>query len=396
MSEEQRIDDLLDRGIENIISSRDELKKKLLSGEKLNVYLGIDPTATRIHLGHAFNLRKLQIMAELGHNVTFLIGDFTALVGDTSDKNDERPILTPEEITANFEKYQELASKFLDFDKVTLRRNSEWLKDLTFGDVLKLTREFSVNDFTSRELIRNRLDEGKRVGLAETMYPLMQGYDSYTMDTDIQFGATDQTFNMQAGRTLQKRLRDKESFVVASGYLPGTDGRKMSKSWGNAIWLDDPADEVFGKVMRVSDDVVRDYFVLGTNLSAEQIDTAMNEHTDNPMELKKVLARQIVHELNGENAISDAESHFVATVQNKEAGEDVQTIKVDSPLSGHDVIEIIVEQNLAPSKSEARRLIEQNAVRLDDEVIHLLSKVEINGTQTLRVGKRRYIKLQAD
>ena len=173
MTDEQRIDDLLDRGVENIISDRESVKKRLMSGDTLNVYLGIDPTATRIHLGHAFNLRKLQTMAELGHNVTFLIGDFTALVGDTSDKNDERPVLTPEQITENFQSYKEVASKLLDFDKVTLRRNSEWLSELNFEELLKLTREFSVNDFISRELIRGRLDEGKRVGLAETMYPLM-------------------------------------------------------------------------------------------------------------------------------------------------------------------------------------------------------------------------------
>lgn len=395
MSDEQKIDELLTRGVENIIPERDSLRELLLSENKLNVYLGIDPTATHIHLGHAFNLRKLQLMAELGHHVTFLIGDFTALVGDTSDKNDERPVLSEAEVTANFESYQAQASKFLDFDKVTLRRNSEWLSDLKFGDVLKLTREFSVNDFTSRELIRDRLDAGKRVGLAETMYPLMQGYDSYKLDTDIQFGATDQTFNMQAGRTLQRRLRDKESYVIASGYLPGTDGRKMSKSWGNAIWLDDNADDVFGKVMRISDDVVRDYFVLGTNLPVADIEQQTAELHDQPMELKKVLARQIVREICGEDAVASAEQHFVATVQNKEAGNDTKTITVSSPLSGNDIIELIVEHELADSKSQARRLVEQGAVRFDDTAVHLLSSHEVTREHTLRVGKRRYLKIAA-
>lgn len=395
MSDEQKIDELLTRGVENIIPERDSLRELLLSENKLNVYLGIDPTATHIHLGHAFNLRKLQLMAELGHHVTFLIGDFTALVGDTSDKNDERPVLSEEEVTANFESYQAQASKFLDFDKVTLRRNSEWLSDLKFGDVLKLTREFSVNDFTSRELIRDRLDAGKRVGLAETMYPLMQGYDSYKLDTDIQFGATDQTFNMQAGRTLQRRMRDKESYVIASGYLPGTDGRKMSKSWGNAIWLDDNADDVFGKVMRISDDVVRDYFVLGTNLPVADIEQQTAELHDQPMELKKVLARQIVSEICGEDAVASAEQYFVATVQNKEAGNDTKTITVSSPLSGNDIIELIVEHELADSKSQARRLVEQGAVRFDDTAVHLLSSHEVTHEHTLRVGKRRYLKIAA-
>ncbi len=395
MTDEQKIDDLLDRGVENIISSREELKARLLSGDTLNVYLGIDPTATRIHLGHAFNLRKLQIMADLGHNVTFLIGDFTALVGDTSDKNDERPVLTSEEITENFENYQKLASKLLDFEKVTLKRNSEWLSQLTFADVLKLTREFSVNDFISRELIRGRLDDGKRVGLAETMYPLMQGYDSYIMDTDIQFGATDQTFNMQAGRTLIKRLREKDSFVVASGYLPGTDGRKMSKSWGNAIWLDDSAEEVFGKVMRVSDDVMHDYFVLGTNLPLEHISELEGQHSGAPMELKKELARQITREICGEAAVASAEEHFVATVQNKEAHEDVTTIQAQSPLNSQSLIDLFVEHGLVTSKSEARRLFEQGAIRNGDAQLTLDDELTIDGSVTLRVGKRRYLKIEA-
>lgn len=395
MNQEQIIDDLLDRGVENIISDRKSLKTRLISGDTLNCYLGIDPTATRIHLGHAFPLRKLQQMVDLGHNVTFLIGSYTALVGDTSDKNDERPMLTIEQIEENFAEYKEQASKYLDFDKVTLAYNGEWLSKLSFKDVLELAGNFSVNDFTSRELIRKRLDEGKRVSLPETLYPLMQGYDSYHLDTDIQFGGTDQTFNMQAGRTLNKRLRDKDSFIVANGFLPGTDGRKMSKSWGNAIWMNDQADEIFGKVMRISDDVVRQYFEYGTNLPLEQIQQTIDEHQDQPMELKKVLARQIVRELCSDDEVGAAEDHFVATVQNKEAGENVDTITVTSPITGLQIIDLMVENKLVDSKSAARRLIEQGAVRLDEATIHLLSKVEINDEATLRVGKRRYIKLKA-
>ncbi len=393
MTDEQVIDDLLDRGVENIISDRESLRKRLLSGDKLNCYLGIDPTATRIHLGHAFPLRKLQQMVDLGHNVTFLIGSYTALVGDTSDKNDERPMLTMEQIEENFKEYKEQASKFLDFDKVNLVHNGDWLSKLTFKDVLELASNFSVNDFTSRELIRNRLDEGKRVSLPETLYPLMQGYDSYYMDTDIQFGGTDQTFNMQAGRTLNKRLRDKESFIVANGFLPGTDGRKMSKSWGNAIWMNDSADEVFGKVMRVSDDVVREYLEYGTNIPLEEVDKQMEELKDQPMELKKVLARQIVRELCGENEIEAAENHFVATVQNKQASEDVTTVSANSPLSSAQLIDLFVENSLVGSKSEARRLFEQGAIRNGDDQLTLDGQLEFDTEATLRVGKRRYLKI---
>jgi tyrosyl-tRNA synthetase len=187
------IDELLTRGVANIIPGKDELKKALESGKKLNIYLGIDPTSTKIHLGHAVPLRKLQKLAELGHNVTFLIGDFTALIGDTSDKDSERPILTSAEIEENFKTYKKQAEKLVDFSKITVRKNSEWLSKLGYKEILQLTQKFSLNDFISRELIRKRLAEGKRVRLDEVNYPLMQGYDSYFMDTDLQIGGTDQT-----------------------------------------------------------------------------------------------------------------------------------------------------------------------------------------------------------
>ena len=200
------IETTLTRGVTNIIPEEKGLAKLLSSDKKLNVYLGIDPTATKIHIGHAVALRKLQEFVELGHNVTFLIGDFTALIGDTSDKNSERPILTSKEIEENFKSYKKQAKKILDFSKVTLRHNSEWLKKLTFTNIVELAQNFSVGDFVGRELIRKRLDEGTRVRLDEMLYPVMQGYDSYLLDTDIQIGGADQTFNMQAGRTQQKNL----------------------------------------------------------------------------------------------------------------------------------------------------------------------------------------------
>src|SRR3989344_8225594 len=198
-----RISDLLTRGVANIIPGKSELEKLLHSGKKLNIYNGIDPTNVHVHLGNAFPLRKLQVLVDLGHNVTFLIGDFTALIGDTSDKDYERPVLTKGEIEENFSTYKEQAEKILDFSKVKVKHNSEWLAKLTYSQVFELKQQFSLNDFISRELIKKRLDEGKSVRLDETEYPIMQGYDSYFMDTDIQIGGTDQTFNMQAGRTLQ-------------------------------------------------------------------------------------------------------------------------------------------------------------------------------------------------
>ena len=201
-TDEEKIIEILTRGVANIIPGREALEKLLTSGRKLNVYLGIDPTSTRIHLGNAVPLRRLQLFVELGHKVTFLIGDFTALIGDTSDKESERPVLTYEQIEENFKTYKEQAEKFLDFSKVKLVHNSDWLQSINFPGVVKLMRHFSLNDFISRELIRKRLSEGKSISLPEVIYPVMQGYDSYFLDTDIQIGGTDQVFNMQAGRTL--------------------------------------------------------------------------------------------------------------------------------------------------------------------------------------------------
>ena len=392
------IEDLLTRGVENIISNKQDLKKRLESGEKLNVYLGIDPTATRIHVGHAFPLRKLQLMAEMGHNVTFLIGSFTALVGDTSDKNDERPVLTEAQIEENFQTYKKQASKILDFDKITVRHNSEWLSKLNFADLIQLAGNFSVNDFISRELIRDRLKDGKRVGLPETLYPLMQGYDSYHMDTDIQFGGTDQTFNMQAGRSLIKKLRSKDSFIIANGFLPGTDGRKMSKSWGNAIWLEDEPADMFGKIMSVRDDLLIDYFTYATNLSLKEIkafESRLSANDANPMEIKKELARLIITELHDEASVAAAEQHFVDTVQNKEAGEDALVVKVESDsLSAADISQLLIDNKLVASKSEARRLFEQGGIRNGDTQLSLDDSLDTADPVTLRIGKRRYIKIE--
>ena len=265
------IEELLTRGVENIIPNKEKLRELLGRGKKLNVYLGIDPTATQIHLGNAVPLRKLQRFADLGNHVTFLIGDFTALIGDTSDKDAERTVLTSEQIEQNFQTYKAQAQKLLDFSKITVRFNSEWLSKLTHAEIIKLMQHFSAGDFFNRELIKKRLSESKHVGLHEIMYPVMQGYDSYFLDTDIQLGGTDQTFNMQAGRILQKDLRRKESFIIANGFLTGTDGRKMSKTWNNAIWLTDEPNDMFGKIMSLKDDLIMEYFKLATNISMEQI-----------------------------------------------------------------------------------------------------------------------------
>ncbi len=388
------IDELLTHGVANIIPGKTELESLLKSDKKLNVYFGIDPTAPKIHLGHTVPLRKLQKFAQLGHNVTFLIGDFTALIGDTSDKDTERPILTSQQIEENFQTYKKQAEKILDFSKVKVRHNSEWLSKLDYKEVIKLTQAFSLNDFISRELIHKRLDEKKNIGLVEVQYPAMQGYDSYFLDTDLQIGGTDQTFNMQAGRTLQKKWRNKESFVLSTEFLMGTDGRKMSKTWGNAIWLNDSPSDMYAKVMSINDDLISSYFLLGTNLSIKASKDIEDElkKGKNPMLAKKDLARQIVKELHGETEAKEAEKAFENNVQNKEIPNEVTEISVDKDAIINN--SLLVEIGLAASKSEAKRLFEQGGVEVDGGRITLKDSVEVTDNMVIKVGKRKFARLK--
>jgi len=388
------IEELLTRGVANIISNKEELKKQLESEKKLNVYLGIDPTSTKIHLGHAVALRKLQAFAELGHTVKFLIGDFTALIGDTSDKDTERPVLTSEEIEMNFETYKKQAEKVVDFSKVTVVHNSDWLKKLDFEEIVKLCQHFAVGDFVGRELIKKRLSENKRVGLHELLYPVMQGYDSYFMDTDIQIGGTDQTFNMQAGRTLQKDLRQKDSFVMTNVILEGTDGRKMSKSWGNAIWLDDEPNDMYAKVMAINDELIIPYFELATNLPLDAVGKLKQdlEGGQHPMLLKQLLAKQIVTELHSQEASDKAAESFKSRVQEKIVPDEITLHTFD--IQSLSLVDILIHTKLASSNSEAKRLIAQGGVSIDDEAITDPNKmIDLKNEKLLQVGKRKFVKI---
>jgi tyrosyl-tRNA synthetase len=387
-----KIEELLTRGVANIIPSIEELKKILVSGKKLNVYLGIDPTATRIHLGHAVALRKLNEFAKMGHNVTFLIGDFTALIGDTSDKDTERPVLTSAQIQENFKTYSKQAEKILDFSKIKVRHNSEWLKKLSFEEIIKLCQKFSLGDFISRELIKKRLGEGKRIGLHEVLYPIMQGEDSLELDTDVQIGGTDQTFNMQAGRTLIKELKSKESFVLATEFLTGTDGRKMSKSWGNAIWLNDNPNDMFAKVMAIDDGHIMQYIALATNWplkeKGQEFDYRLKSN-ESPMNIKKDLAFKLVKDLHSENDALTAKENFEKTVQNREVPAEISAITI---LNNSTISEVLVSANLVSSNSEGKRLIKQKGVKLNSKIItdpNLKIKEGI-----LQVGKRKFVKIK--
>ena len=381
-----KIEEVLTRGVTNIIPDKKKLEEALHSKKKLNVYLGIDPTATRIHIGHGVPLRKLQEFVELGHKVTFLIGDFTALIGDSSDKGNERPILTYEQIQENFKTYKEQASKILDFSKVKVKFNSAWLKKLGFADVVKLCQHFSVGDFVGRELIKKRLSEGTKVGLHEFLYPVMQGYDSYFMDTDIQIGGADQTFNMQAGRTLQKDFRDRESFVLVTGYLEGTDGRKMSKSWGNAIWISDSPDEMFGKIMSLHDDLIVQYFKNAIKTSEEKIDEVEKrlKAGENPLILKKELGLALITELHSKEAAEKAQKSFEKTFQERSPE---FNIKVSA---GENLIKTITPFTSRQSTSAAKELIRGGAVDVNGKVATDGSVVVAAGDK-IKVGGRTFL-----
>ena len=382
------IEEILTKGVVNIIPGKEQLEKKLRTGKKLNVYFGIDPTAVKIHLGNAVALRKIHAISNLNHNVTFLIGDFTALIGDASDKESERPILTREQIQANFKTYKKQAEKIIDFSKIKIRYNSEWLKKLTFEEIVKLAQHFSIGDFIGRELIKKRLSEGTKVRLVETLYPVMQGYDSYFMDTDIQVGGADQTFNMQAGRTLQKDLRGKESFVLVTGYLEGTDGRKMSKSWGNAIWLEDTPEEMFGKVMSINDNLIGQYLELATNLPLSEIQTEKKalQKGENPISVKRRLAQQIVKELHGKVEAQLASDHFDRTFRKGSP-------QYKKEVSFQPILLRTVALASGASISQAKRLITQGSVDVDGQTI-TNSNYKIQGGEELKIGKRIFVKVK--
>lgn len=392
-------EELLTRGVATIIPSKEKLAQALRTGKKLNIYFGIDPTATRIHIGHAVPLRKLQIFAKLGHNVTFLIGDFTALIGDTSDKDSERPVLTSKQIEENFKSYREQAEKVLDFSKINIKHNGTWLNKLTLAEIVKLTQHFSLGDFISRELIRKRLSEGKKVGLHEVLYPAMQGYDSYHLDTDIQIGGSDQIFNMQAGRTLQKDLRNKESFVITNEFVMGTDGRKMSKSWGNAIWLDDNPDDMYGKIMSIKDELIIQYFTLATNKTLSEIFVIENKlkSGENPMNLKKLLASTIVSELHSEKEAEKSQNQFENLFQKREIGEAL--IPTLNAKSGEEMslVKILIKAGISTSKSQAKRLIEQGGVEIDSVVCRDMNYIlKTSKNVILKVGKKKFLKIKAE
>lgn len=369
-----------------------ELRAALELDRPLRVYLGIDPTATSLTLGHTVPLRKLAQFQRFGHHAIFLIGDYTALVGDPSDKNKLRPMLTPEQIAANASSYFEQAARILDEEKTELRHNSEWLGKLTFPEIISLMSKFTAAEMLRRENFRNRWDAGDAVYLHEFLYALMQGYDAYALECDVQVGGTEQLFNLMAGRKIQEDAGQKPHVPVTLPILVGLDGReRMSKSKGNHIGVNDSADEQFGKAMSIPDEVIENFFTLATNVHPDEtraIMLALKNGDRSPMDTKKLLARTIVSEFWGEEAAAAAQDRFERTVQRKEVPDDIPEHRV---ANGELLIDVILAVGAAPSKREARRLFEQRAVTIDGNVVEATTPPRKGAI--VQVGKRKWIRL---
>jgi tyrosyl-tRNA synthetase len=366
-----------------------ELRALIELDRPLRVYLGIDPTATALTLGHTVPLRKLRQFQQFGHQAIFLIGDTTALIGDPSDKNKLRPMLTQEDITANEATYFAQAAKILDASKTELRHNSEWLAQLTFPEIISLLSKFTAAEMLRRDNFRKRWDDGDAIYLHEFLYSLMQGYDAYALECDVQVGGTEQLFNLMAGRKIQEDAGQKPHVPVTMPILVGLDGKeRMSKSKGNHIGVNDTADEQYGKVMSLPDDVIEQFFILATNVSRSSIPEIMSRAHDDPMGVKKRLAREIVTEFHGESAAQAAQAAFERTVQRKEAPADMPEVRLNG---AQPLVDIIVAGGAAPSKREARRLFEQGAVTVDGRPADM-SEQGRSGS-VIQVGKRKWLRL---
>jgi len=443
---EQKIDYFLNRAVENFYPNKEEFKKKLQSGKRLTAYLGIDPTGPFLHLGHAIAMKKLRQLQEMGHRVILLIGDFTAMIGDPTDKTATRKKLTREQVLENAKNYKKQAEMILDMDgsvtgnSIEIKFNSEWLGRMNFTDVLELASHFTVQQMLERDMFKKRmswrtecskchfenykhlkeeeldkkhdwickqcgfkyttknkqeLSVPKPVYLHEFLYPIMQGYDSVAMDVDIEIGGNDQMFNMLAGRTLMKDLKNKEKYVLTCKLLTDPTGKKMGKSEGNMITLADKSEDMFGKIMSWSDGMILPGFELCTSLTNVQIQDIQEriDNGDNPMLFKKMLAKRIVLEWKGEDEAEKAEENFNALFQKKEVPDEILEFFFD--LKEYSLIDLLVDTKLVDSKSEARRQIKQGAVRINQEVVNDEKKIVelIKEGLILQKGKRSFVKV---
>jgi tyrosyl-tRNA synthetase len=377
-----------------------ELKQRLTEAAReqrpLRVYCGFDPRTSDLHLGHTVPMRKLRQFQELGHEVTFLIGRFTSLIGDPSDKDKLRPQLTPEETAANAKTYAEQAFKILDAKSTVVKYNDAWLSKLDLAAMIKLASNFTLQQFLTRDKFRKRWDDGDAIYLHETFYALMQGYDAYNLRADVQVGGSDQLFNIiTAARKLMEFLGERPNIGIIVGILPGTDGVvKMSKSLGNHIPLRATPEDMYGKVMSIPDAAMGSFFRLVTRLTPAEIAAIEHGLADgslHPRDVKMRLAREIVAIYHGDGSVAPAEQAFRQVFQEQGAPDQMDAFR---PKRGQTLVDVLVAAGLAATRSEARRLVDQKAVRLDDQVLEDASAaLSLSGEAVLRAGKRKFVRL---
>ena len=368
------MEELLTRGVAEVIDKK-HLEEKLVSGKKLRIKLGIDPTSPNIHIGRAIQLLKLRDFQNLGHTAVFIVGDFTGIIGDASDKDSERPMLTKEQIESNMKDYLNQAFKILDPEKTETHYNSEWLSKLGFLELGRMASLFSVHEFESREVMARRLKAGQRISSQELFYPLMQGYDSVAVKADVEIGGTDQRYNLLAGRRIQPLYDQEPQDILMTELIEGLDGRKMSSSWDNVINITDEPNDMFGKVMSMEDKLVTKYFELCTRLLSEEITEITKGH---PKEVKSRLAFEITKIYHGESAAKDAQENFTKTFSKGGVPKDIKTVKTskETPL-----VETFLEHGLVSSKTEFNRLKKEGAIE----------EIE-NGVY--RIGKHRFLRIE--
>lgn len=390
----KKIKEVLTRGVGEIIQ-KNNLVKKLKSGQKLRIKHGIDPTGPKIHLGRAVQLLKLKEMQELGHQIVLIIGDFTAQIGDASDKQAMRRPLSKKEVKENMKNYLKQISKILDINKIELHYNSEWLEKLSVKDLLSLAMKFTAQKMIQRRNFKERWKKGKPIGLHELDYPLFQGYDSVAIRADVEIGGSDQLFNLKVGREIQRIFNQKPQDIMTLKMLFGLDGRKMSTSWGNVINIVDKPKEQFGKIMSMKDELILDYFELCTKIPLKEVkemEEKLKLKKINPRDLKIKLAREIVSIYHGKRAAQIAEKEFERIFKEKKLPTIIPRIKIREKVLN--ILDLLTKTKLAPSKSEAKRLILQKGVKIDGKVQNDWQKsVRIKKGLIVQVGKRKFVKI---
>jgi tyrosyl-tRNA synthetase len=395
------IDKFLDHKIDQIYPTPEELRKRLESGDRLRFYIGADATGPNLHIGHLIPILKLKELQSMGHEIIFLVGDFTARLGDPTDKTETRKLLLKEEVEENSKEYQKQIAKYIDFEgsnnPAKIVFNSTWNNELSLSDVIQLASHTTVQQMLERDMFEDRINNKKPIFLHEFLYPLIQGYDSVALNVDGEFGGRDQTFNMLMGRTLMKAYKNKDKFVLTTHFLLSADGvNKMSKSIGNCIFINDSAETKYAKVMSIPDNLITHYYQLATNRTLEEIEQIENrlKSENDPMKIKKELAFEIVTIHDGEEGAKKADQFFTNTVQNNLAPESTNTFSVSNFTSDSPTLkDIITSTNAVESNAEAKRLIRANAVEINGSIETDINKqFERKNLQILRVGKKFWIK----